>query len=104
MKTFLDQLYLKRPQVTTAEKKNLLLTLVLPFLGDLPLQTRTKLKKVLKITLGCCKIQIVFKNQRNLSNLFLLKIVYLTILCLLLCINFSVEDAMLPIMVTLTGT
>ena len=31
--TFLDQLYLKRPQVLTAEKKTL--TLVLPFLGEL---------------------------------------------------------------------
>ena len=64
----LDRLYLKRPQVLTAEKKTL--TLVLPFLGELPLQTTTKLQKVLKRTLGCCKIQIVFKNQRSLSNVY----------------------------------
>ena len=67
-KTFLDQLYLKRPQVLIAEKKTL--TLVLNFLGKLSLQTRTKLQKVLKRTLSCSKIQIVFKNQINLSNLF----------------------------------
>ena len=70
-KTFLDRLYLKRPQVLTAEKKTL--TLVLPFLGELFLQTRTKLQKVLKRTLGSCKIQIVFKNQRSLSHVFCFK-------------------------------
>ena len=58
-KTFLDRLYLKRRQVT-AEKKTS--TLVLPFHGALSLQTRTKLQKVHKRTLGCCKMQIVFKN------------------------------------------
>ena len=67
-KTFLDQLYLKQLQVLTAEKKTL--TLVLPFLGKLSLQTRTKIQKVLKRTLSCSKIQIVFKNQINVSNIF----------------------------------
>ena len=67
-KTFLDQLYLKQLQVLTAEKKTL--TLVLPFLGKLSLQTSTKIQKVLKRTLSCSKIQIVFKNQINLSNIF----------------------------------
>ena len=70
-KTFLDRLYLKRPKVLTAEKKTL--TLVLPFLGKLSLQTRTKLQKVLKRTLSCSKIQIAFKNQRNHSNVFRFK-------------------------------
>ena len=69
-KTFLDRLYLKRPQVLTAEKKTL--TLV-PFLGKLSLYTRTKLQKVLKRTLSCSKIQIVFKNQINLSKVFRFK-------------------------------
>ena len=67
-KTFLDQLYLKRPQVWTAEKKTL--TIVLSFLGKLFLQTRAKLQKVLKRTLDCFKIQIVFKNQINFSSIF----------------------------------
>ena len=66
--TFLDQLCLKRRQVLTAQKKTL--KLVFPFFGELSFQTRTTLQNVLKRTLGCCKIQIVFKNQRNLSNIF----------------------------------
>ena len=69
--TFLDQLYLKRPQVLTAEKKTL--TLVLPFLGELSFKWGQNFKKVFKRTLRCCKIQIVFKNQRNLSNVFRFK-------------------------------
>ena len=39
-KTFLDQLFIKKPQVLTVEKKTL--TLVLPFLGNLSLQTYSK--------------------------------------------------------------
>ena len=70
-KTLLDQLFIKKPQVLTVEKKTL--TLVLPFLGNLSLQTKTKLQNVLKRVLGCCKIQIVFKSQRNLSNVFRFK-------------------------------
>ena len=61
-KTFLDQLYLKRPHKLTAKKKTL--TLILPFLGEVSLQTRIKLEKVLKRTLIYCKIQRVFKKQR----------------------------------------
>ena len=65
-KTFLDQPHLKRPQALIAEKKMLALAFLFP--GELSLQTRTKLQKVL--TLSCCKIEIVFKNQRNLTNVF----------------------------------
>ena len=67
----MDWVYLKRPQVLTAEKKKL--TLVLPFLGKLPLQIRTKLQKVLKRPLSCSKMQIAFKNQINISNVFHVK-------------------------------
>ena len=48
-------------------------TLVLPFLRELSLQTRAKLKKIIKRILGCCIIQIVFKNQINRSNVFRFK-------------------------------
>ena len=44
--TNLDQLYLKRPQVLTAEKNPLILAL--PFLGELSLEARTKLQKYFK--------------------------------------------------------
>ena len=45
----------------TIEKKSL--ALVLPYLGSISLQTRTKLKKSLKNILNCCKLQIVFKTK-----------------------------------------
>ena len=70
-KTFLDKLFFKKPVISTAKKKTL--TFVLPFLGDLSLQTKTKLQKVFRKTLGCCKVQFVFKSQRNLSNVFRFK-------------------------------
>ena len=70
-KTFLNQLFIKKPQVLNVEKKTL--TLVPPFLGNLPLQTKTKLQNVLKRALGCFKIQIAFKSQRNLPNVFRFK-------------------------------
>ena len=52
----------------TVEKKSLVL--VLPYLGSISLQTRTKLKKSLKNILNCCKLQIVFKNKTRLGNNF----------------------------------
>ena len=70
-KAFLDRLDLKRLQDLTAEKETL--TLVLPFLGELSLQTRTKLQKVFERPLSCSKIRIVFKYQINLSNVFRFK-------------------------------
>ena len=70
-KTFVDKLFIKRPQLITVEKKNLLLSL--PYLGEISLQTRTKLRKSLKGLLNSCKLQIVFKSQRKLSNVFRFK-------------------------------
>ena len=43
---------------------------VLPYLGSVSLQTRTKLKKSLKNILNCCKLQIVFKNKTRLGDNF----------------------------------
>ena len=59
---------IKRPQLLTVEKKTLLLPL--PYLREISLQTRTKLRKSLKGLLNSCKIQIAFKSQRKLSNVF----------------------------------
>ena len=59
---------IKRPQLLTVEKKTLLLSL--PYLREISLQTRTKLRKSLKGLLNSCKIQIAFKSQRKLSNVF----------------------------------
>ena len=65
----INKLDIKRPHVTAVEKT---LILSLPHL-DVFLQTRTKLKKSLKGILNCCKLQIVFKSQRKLVNVFRFK-------------------------------
>ena len=49
------------------------LILSLPYLGDISFQTRTKLRKSFKDILNCCKLQIVFKSQRELANVFRFK-------------------------------
>ena len=56
----INKLVIKQPQVTTVEKKTLILSL--PYLGDISLQTTTKLMKSFKGILNCCKLQIVFKS------------------------------------------
>ena len=70
-KMVINKLVIKRPQVTTVKKKTLILSL--PYLGDVSLQTRTKLRKSFKGILNCCKLQIVFKSQRKLANVFWFK-------------------------------
>ena len=60
----------KCPQVGTAEKKALILSL--PYLGDISLQT-TKLRKSFRDTLNYYKPQIVIKSQRKLTNVFRFK-------------------------------
>ena len=65
-KVFLDNKYRVREKVITVPKKTLFL--VLPYLGPLSLQTRTKLRKSLKGILNCCKLQIVFKSQNKLIS------------------------------------
>ena len=67
----INKLVVKRPQVTAVEKKTLILSL--PYLGDISLQTRTKLRKSFKGVLNCCKLQIVFKSQKKLANVFRFK-------------------------------
>ena len=57
-KTFLHNIHLVNENVPTVQKKRLLL--VLPHLGIISLQTRTKLQ-ALKGILNCCKLEIVFK-------------------------------------------
>ena len=68
---FLDNKYRIQEKVITVPKKTLFL--VLPYLGPLSLQTRTKLRKSLKGILNCCKLQIVFKSQNKLAKAFCFK-------------------------------
>ena len=75
-KTFVDKLFIKRPQLTTVEEKTLFLSLL--YLGEISLQTRTKLRKSFKGLLNSCKLQSVFKSQMFSVS----KIAYLSIWCL----------------------
>ena len=73
---------------TIVEKKTLIL--LLPYLGCISLQTRTKLRKSFQGILNCCKLQIVFKSQSKLTNVSDSK-------CLEWFINTCVKGASLPI-------
>ena len=64
----MDNIHVVNETPLTAEKNPLVLVLL--YLGSVSLQTRTKLKKSLKNTLNCCKLQIVFKNKTRLGNNF----------------------------------
>ena len=67
-KFFLDNKYRIREKVITVPMKTLVL--VLPYLGPLSFQTRTRLRKSLKGILNSCKLQIVFKSQNKLAIAF----------------------------------
>ena len=67
-KLFLDRIHILKEKVPTVEKKPL--RLVLPYLGNISLQTRTKLQKSIKGVLNCCKLQVIFKSQNKLCNNF----------------------------------
>ena len=60
-KTFLNKIYLKGRQVLTLEKEHL--TLALPFLPELSLQTRIKLDKALKRVLIVLKLTSFLKAK-----------------------------------------
>ena len=68
---FLDNKYRVQEKMITVPKKTLFL--VLPYLGRLSLQTRTKLRKSLKSILKFCKLQVVFKSQNKLAKAFRFK-------------------------------
>ena len=65
---FLDNIHLVKENLLIVEEKRLLL--VLPYLEVLSLQSRTILQQVFKGVLNCCKLEIAFKCQTQLSNSF----------------------------------
>ena len=71
-KVFLNSKYWIQEKVATLA--NTLLFLVLPYLGPLSLQTRTKWRKSLKYAFNFWKIQIVFKSQNKFANAFCFKV------------------------------
>ena len=98
----MDNIHVVKETTLTIEKKSLVL--VLPYLGPISLQTRTKLKKSLKNILNYCKLQIVFKNKTRLATNFISRIGFPKILLLVSFINFSIDFAMSPIMVNVWDT
>ena len=58
------------------------------------LQVGTKIRNAMKSTLNCCKLQVIFKSERTLSNIF-----RFTIYCQVCFINTRVVDAIPSFMV-----
>ena len=58
----------KRVKEKVPKVKKEPLRLVLPYLGTLSLQTKTKLQKSIKRVLKCCKLKVIFKGQNKLCN------------------------------------
>ena len=71
LKKFLNRLHMIKPTLATVEEKPL--HLVLPYLGPISLQVRTKIINATRWVLNCCKLQVIFKSERKLSNMFRLK-------------------------------
>ena len=66
---FVDNIHIVKENSLTVEKKPLIL--VLSYLGSISLQTRTKVRNLLKNILHCCKLQILLKSKTRLANNFL---------------------------------
>ena len=70
-KLFINRTHILKQKVPTVEKKPP--RLVLPYLGTISQQTRTKLQTSIKGVLKCCKLQLIFKSQNKLCNNFRFK-------------------------------
>ena len=95
-KGFSNNICFSKENLPTVKIKYLLL--ILPYLGIISLQTRTKLQQAPKSVLNCCKLEIVFKCQ-SFTILSITKSPYPKTLYLVFIINFSVPSAMNLIMV-----
>ena len=62
-KMVINKLVIKHPQVTTVEKRTLILWL--PYPGNVSLQTRAKSRKSFKGILNSCKLQSALKSQKK---------------------------------------
>ena len=71
IKNFLNKRLTEKPVTLTAEKKDLVI--VLPFLGKLSLDLRTRLKSSISKNLPFCKIRVIFKSSTRISNFFQFK-------------------------------
>ena len=70
-KLFLSRIHILKEKSPTVEKKPL--RLILPDLGNISRQTKTKLHKSIKGVLNCCKLHVTFKSQYKFYNKFRFK-------------------------------
>ena len=96
-KKFMYNIYLVKE--TTVKVLKQPLVLVLPYLGSISLQTRTKLKESLKTFLLVASCKHCLRIRLDQATTFISRIRFPKILLLVSFINFSVDSAMSPIMV-----
>ena len=71
IKEFLDRVLTRKVVVSTVPKKDLMI--VLPYLGKLSLQIRTRINRVMRNKLPHCNLRIVFQIKCKLINFFTFK-------------------------------
>ena len=71
LQSFLNKLYSRKEVLLTVPRKEVLL--VLPFLGKVSLQVRTRLERLFAKHIPCCKLRIIFKCNSRLSSFFRFK-------------------------------
>ena len=71
IKVFLDRVLTPEVVASTVSKNNLMI--VLPYLGKLSLQIRTRINRVMKNKLPHCNIRIAFRTKCKLINFFTFK-------------------------------
>ena len=71
IKEFLDRVLTQKVVVSTVPKKDLMI--VLPYLGKLSLQIRTRINRVMRNKLPHCNLRIVFQTKCKLINFFTFK-------------------------------
>ena len=71
IKNFLSKRLTEKPVTLTAAKKDLVI--VLPFLGKLSPDLRTRLKNSISKNLPFCKIRVILKSSTRISNFFQFK-------------------------------
>ena len=99
IKELLDGKLTPKIVVNTVPKKDLVV--ILPYLGKLSLQIRTRINRVVKNKL--CNFQIVFQTKCKLINFITFKNKISISYVLALIINLSAVAAMLPIMAKLSA-
>ena len=70
-KEFLDRVLTRKVVVSTVPKKDLMI--VVPYLGKLSLQIRTRINRVMRNKLPHCNLRIVFQTKCKLINFFTFK-------------------------------